>query len=196
MKAGLPWEPGVEITPLPDPAKPAYLRELIADALAKGAVLCNPERGGKVEGGLFYPAILGPVPANAHLAIEEQFGPVIPIREYDRLEEIDDYIVNSYYGYQASLFGRDPEKMGHMIDHLSNQVCRINLNTQCQRGPDVFPFTGRKNSAEGTLSVFDALRSFSIRSMVAAKQDAAGKKVIQDILHTDSSRFLSTNVVL
>jgi hypothetical protein len=32
--------------------------------------------------------------------------------------------------------------------------------------------------------------------MVAAKQDANGKAVIQKILHNDSSRFLSTNVVL
>jgi glyceraldehyde-3-phosphate dehydrogenase (NADP+) len=86
--------------------------------------------------------------------------------------------------------------MGMMIDHLSNQVCRININTQCQRGPDVYPFTGRKNSAEGTLSVFDALRSFSIRCMVAAKQDQAAKQVIQGILHEDSSKFLSTNMVL
>ena len=33
---GLPWEDGVGITPLPEPEKPKYLRELIDDALAKG----------------------------------------------------------------------------------------------------------------------------------------------------------------
>jgi glyceraldehyde-3-phosphate dehydrogenase (NADP+) len=83
-----------------------------------------------------------------------------------------------------------------MIDRLANQVCRINLNSQCQRGPDVFPFTGRKDSAEGTLSVFDALRSFSIRTMVAAKQDVAGKEVIRGIIHEDASRFLSNHIIL
>ncbi|HSV92379.1 MAG TPA: hypothetical protein VLH81_04855, partial [Desulfobacterales bacterium] len=57
---------------------------------------------------------------------------------------------------------------GPLLDALANQVCRVNLNAQCQRGPDVYPFTGRKDSAEGTLSVSDALRCFSIRSMVAA----------------------------
>ena len=35
LKAGLPWEAGVAITPLPEPNKPAYLEELIADAVAK-----------------------------------------------------------------------------------------------------------------------------------------------------------------
>ena len=29
-----------------------------------------------------------------------------------------------------------------------------NLNSACQPGPDVYPFTGRKNSAVATLSVF------------------------------------------
>jgi acyl-CoA reductase-like NAD-dependent aldehyde dehydrogenase len=55
-----------------------------------------------------------------------------------------------------------------MLDHLANLVCRVNVNTQCRRGPDVYPFAGRKDSAVGTLSVTDALRVFSIRSMVAA----------------------------
>lgn len=196
LPVGLPWEPQVGITPLPDPEKPAYLKSLIDDALKRGAVLCNPERGGKIDGGLFYPAILANVSADARVALEEQFGPVIPIREYENLQEVEEYIVNSPYGNQASLFGRDPKKMGPMIDHLSNQVCRINLNAQCQRGPDVYPYTGRKNSAEGTLSVYDALRSFSIRCMVAAKEDQAGKQAMQDILRADSSRFLSTNILI
>ncbi len=43
----------------------------------------------------------------------------------------------------------------------------MNINTQCQRGPDTFPFTGRKDSAYGTLSVYDALRVFSLRTVVA-----------------------------
>jgi glyceraldehyde-3-phosphate dehydrogenase (NADP+) len=196
LAGGLPWESGVQITPLPDTQKPAYLSALIQDALSKGAKLCNPGRGGKIEGSLFYPAVLSGVSLDARVAQEEQFGPVVPIREFDRIEEVEDYIVNSHYGAQASIFGRDPETVGGMIDRLANQVCRINLNAQCQRGPDVFPFTGRKDSAEGTLSVFDALRCFSIRTMVAAKHDSAGKEMIRSILHEDTSHFLSNNIVL
>jgi glyceraldehyde-3-phosphate dehydrogenase (NADP+) len=196
LVAGLPWEPKVSITPLPDIQKSKYLHGLIDDAVAKGAVLANPTRGGKVEGALFFPAVVTKVPLDARLAIEEQFGPVVPIHEFSELQEVKNYIVDSPYGNQASLFGRDSSQMGKMIDFLSNQVCRININAQCQRGPDVYPFTGRKNSAEGTLSVFDALRAFSIRCMVATRQDAAGKDVIQDILRGDSSQFLSTNIVV
>ena len=32
MKLALPWEEGVKLTPLPEPNKPAYLKELIDDA--------------------------------------------------------------------------------------------------------------------------------------------------------------------
>jgi glyceraldehyde-3-phosphate dehydrogenase (NADP+) len=35
MKLGLPWEDGVQLTPLPEPNKPQYLTELIDDAIAK-----------------------------------------------------------------------------------------------------------------------------------------------------------------
>ena len=75
-------------------------------------------------------------------------------------------------------------------------MCRINLNTQCQRGPDAYPFTGRKDSAEGTLSVTDALRVFSIRSMVAAQYDSGSKELVGQVLTQRSSRFLRTDYLL
>lgn len=193
---GLPWEKGAMITPLPDRHKHEQLTNYTKDAIKRGAKLCNPERGGQSIGSLFLPAVLSHVSLDSLVAKEEQFGPIVPIVEYDSIDEIENYIVNSQYGMQASLFGKSPEWMGRMIDTLANQVCRINLNTQCQRGPDVFPFTGRKSSAEGTLSVTDALRSFSIRSMVAAKQDHMGKQVIRSVLDGDYSKFLTTNIVL
>jgi glyceraldehyde-3-phosphate dehydrogenase (NADP+) len=58
------------------------------------------------------------------------------------------------------------------------------------------PFNGRKDSAEGTLSVSDALRQFSIRTVVAAKYNDASKKLIGDIVRKDESAFLSTDFIL
>lgn len=86
--------------------------------------------------------------------------------------------------------------IARLIDQLSNQVCRINLNTQCQRGPDTLPFTGRKDSAEGTLSIHDALRCFSIRSVVAAPGSEAGKELVQGIVRNRLSHFLHTDFIL
>jgi acyl-CoA reductase-like NAD-dependent aldehyde dehydrogenase len=123
----------------------------------------------------------------------EQFGPVVPVAVYDDLREVVDYVVASSYGQQASVFGRDARVVGPLVDVLANQVCRVNLNAQCQRGPDVYPFAGRKDSAEGTLSVSDALRCFSIRSMVAAPEGDANTELLRKMLNNRTSNFVNTD---
>jgi len=95
----------------------------------------------------------------------------------------------------VALFGSDPEQLSALIDPAVNQVCRVNLNSQCQRGPDKFPFTGRKDSAEGTLSVSDALRVFSIRSLVSAKTTDYNEEIVSKIVIGRHSRFLSTDFI-
>lgn len=194
LKAGMPWEPGVMLTPLPEPGKPQYLSDLVSDAIKKGADVIN-FNGGKIEETFFWPAILFPVSKNMKIYQEEQFGPIIPIVPYSDIEELKDYIINSNYGQQVSIFGNDSEDVASLIDVSAFHVGRINLNSQCQRGPDTFPFNGRKDSAEGTLSVFDALRTFSIRSMVACKDNQSNKDLVATIVKDRASKFLSTDYI-
>jgi glyceraldehyde-3-phosphate dehydrogenase (NADP+) len=195
LKIGLPWENGVEITPLPEPDKIGYLRGIVEDAQIKGAAVIN-ESGGSVNETFFYPAVLYPVNSNMRVYSEEQFGPVIPVVPFERIEEPVRYIVESNYGQQVSIFGSNPDEIAELVDPLVNQVCRVNLNSQCQRGPDSFPFNGRKDSAEGTLSVSDALRVFSIRTIVAGKGSDLNKDLITRITRERKSNFLSTDYIL
>jgi aldehyde dehydrogenase (NAD+) len=194
LKVGMPWEKGVNVTPLPEPAKVAYMKDLVADAVAKGARVVN-DGGGTTAGTLFYPAVVFPVTEGMKLCREEQFGPVVPVMPFDDLETALDYVITSEHGQQVSIFSGDPDRIGSLVDPLVNQVCRVNINCQCQRGPDVFPFTGRKDSAEGTLSVTDALRSFSIRSMIAAKQTAASEQLLDRIVQDHKSKFINTRFI-
>jgi glyceraldehyde-3-phosphate dehydrogenase (NADP+) len=191
LKFGMPWESGVSLTPLPEPHKPAYLKECIDDAVSKGARVVN-EHGGATNESFVFPAIVYPVKKGMKLYTEEQFGPVIPVVAFDDLEETIEYLIESTHGQQVSIFSNDDQEIAELIDPLVNQVSRVNINCQCQRGPDVFPFTGRKDSAEGTLSVIDALRSFSIRSLVATKLNENNKHLINEIVDGNSSNFLST----
>jgi len=191
LKFGMPWESGVSLTPLPEQHKPAYLKECIEDAVAKGARVVN-ENGGATNESFVFPAVVYPVSKGMKLYTEEQFGPVIPVVPFDDLEETIEYLIESTHGQQVSIFSNDDEEIAELIDPLVNQVSRVNINCQCQRGPDVFPFTGRKDSAEGTLSVIDALRSFSIRSLVATKLNENNKHLINEIVDSNSSNFLST----
>ncbi|SAK79868.1 aldehyde dehydrogenase [Caballeronia hypogeia] len=195
LKCGMPWEKGVQITPLPDQQKPRYLDECVAQAVSLGACVVNPG-GGDSAGTLFRPAVVYPVTDEMKLYHEEQFGPVVPIVPFDDVSEPLEYIIRSPYGQQVSLFGNDAEQIGALTDQLVNQVCRVNLNCQCQRGPDVFPFAGRKDSAEGTLSVSDALRSFSIRSMVATRKSSSDKTLLNAIVDGRRSNFIATGFLL
>ena len=195
LKSGMPWEAGVFITPLPEPNKTGYLTELIDDALGNGASVVN-RGGGFVEHTFMSPAIVYPVDPSMRLYSEEQFGPVVPIAPFSDFDEAMSYVIQSNYGQQVSLFGSDPQIIADLIDPLVNQVCRVNINSQCQRGPDIFPFTGRKDSAEGTLSVSDALRVFTIRTLVAAKETDSNRRIIKSIVTERSSRFLSTDFIL
>ena len=183
------------ITPLPELDKPKYFTELVEDAEHFGAKVMN-EAGGTVKNTFFYPAVMYPVNSQMRLYREEQFGPVIPVVPFDDIEVPIRYIVDSDYGQQVSIFGRDPDAIAELVDPLVNQVSRVNLNSQCQRGPDSFPFTGRKDSAEGTLSVVDALRAFSIRTLVAAKETAINKAMLTTIVREHKSNFLSTDFIL
>ena len=195
LKIGMPWEPGVMITPLPEQDKPGYLTGLVEDAKKLGAKVMNVG-GGVVNGSFFYPALVYPVNEQMRLYREEQFGPVIPIIPFAEIGTPIRYIEESDFGQQVSIFGRDPQLLAGMIDPLVNQVSRVNVNCQCQRGPDKFPFTGRKDSAVGTLSVSDALRAFSIRALVAAKDIDLNKSIINDIVREHRSNFLSTDFIL
>ncbi len=195
LKFGNPWEPGVRLTPLPEPGKPDYIQELIDDALEKGAHILNEKGGSRVEN-YIWPAVLYPVTPDMRVYQEEQFGPVIPVVSFSEIDQPLDEMAASNYGQQVSLFGKDVRTLAPLIDTLVNLVCRVNLNSSCQRGPDVYPFTGRKDSAQSTLSVYDALRSFSIRTFVAFKDNPLNNETVEELLESHLSNFISTEYLL
>jgi glyceraldehyde-3-phosphate dehydrogenase (NADP+) len=194
LKPGMPWDEGVQLTPLPETDKTRFMTEYIEDAVKNGARVVN-DAGGEVNRTFMFPAVLYPVNDTMRIYREEQFGPVIPIVPFSSVEEPVNYVINSNYGQQVAIFGNDSSVIARLIDPLVNQVCRVNINSQCQRGPDSFPFTGRKDSAEGTLSVTDALRVFTIRTLVAVKETDQNKKILEEILKGKKSNFLSTDFI-
>ncbi len=194
LKLGMPWD-NTLLTPLPEPNKPKYISELIDDATKKGANIMN-KKGGKKFKNFVFPAVLYPVNDKMDVYKDEQFGPVIPIISFKDISTPISYMAKSNYGQQVSLFGNSEEKLGPIIDSLVNLVCRVNLNSSCQRGPDIYPFTGRKDSAVATLSVHDALRSFSIRTFVASKDNPTNKNIIRKLIDNKKSNFIRTDYYL
>ncbi|MGB0633699.1 MAG: NADP-dependent glyceraldehyde-3-phosphate dehydrogenase [Flavobacteriaceae bacterium] len=194
LKLGLPWE-NTLLTPLPEPGKPKYISDLIDDAVSKGAKILN-NRGGQKQKNFVFPAVLYPVTKDMNVYEEEQFGPVIPVISFNDISKPIADMSESNYGQQVSIFGQDVDTLGPIIDSMVNLVCRVNLNSACQRGPDIYPFTGRKDSAVATLSVHDALRSFSIRTFVASKDNDLNKNILREMIDSKKSHFIRTDYYL
>ena len=194
LKLGLPWD-NTLLTPLPEPSKPKYITDLIDDSINKGAKIIN-KRGGKKQKNFVFPAVLYPVNKEMNVYKEEQFGPVIPIISFNNISTPIKDMSESNYGQQVSIFGKDVDTLGPIIDSMVNLVCRVNLNSACQRGPDIYPFTGRKDSAVATLSVHDALRSFSIRTFVASKDNELNKNILREMIDSKKSHFIRTDYYL
>lgn len=180
FKCGMPWEDDVFITPVVDADRIRYLKLLIDDAYEKGAAVMNTG-GGASEGNLFYPALLYPVDEHMRLYHEEQFGPVIPVVPYTDIETPLRYINESRYGQQASIFGKDSAAISRITNIFAHQVSRININCKCQRTPDSFPFSGKKDSGEGALSVRESLDVFSDVACVAARSTPGDRDLLEHI---------------
>lgn len=180
VRVGMPWMKGVRTTPLADAERIAYLDGLVLDARRRGARILN-DKGGAHAGSLFRPTLLYPVNRLMRVFDEEQFGPIIPVVPFGRIEEPLDFLRCSPYGQQLSVFGRDPSGLRPILEAARTQVARINVNAKCQRGPDIFPFTGRKDSAKGDFSRAGILDLVSARSVIAARETARGESLIRSL---------------
>jgi len=180
LPGGMPWQPGVRITPLPEPARIDYLVQLLEDALAKGAKVVN-RGGGRVCRTFMTPAVVFPVTPEMRLYHEEQFGPLVPVSFFRKEGDATAYLRHSRFGQQVSIFGREEKRIVRLARSLLNLVCRVNVNSKCRRGPDILPFTARKDSAEGTVSVVEALNACSVDTMVVAGDCGENRQLLTAI---------------
>jgi glyceraldehyde-3-phosphate dehydrogenase (NADP+) len=204
LNVGLPWHtwpqedgsaPFSSVTPLPNKKRVEYMQQLIQDAVSKGAKIMN-DKGGQIIGGpesnLMVPAVLYPVTKDMNLYYDEQFGPVIPITTYDSLDTVLDYGHNGIFGQQVSIFVSEEESSSAamLVDQFSSVFGKININSQCGRSPDTVPFSGRRSSAMGVMSVKHALQEFSIPTVVSYQDSPINSSILKDM--EESSKFLQS----
>jgi glyceraldehyde-3-phosphate dehydrogenase (NADP+) len=198
LNIGLPWQNHTstkkkvmysQVTPLPNQSRIQFLRARIDDAVKKGATITNTN-GGTIIGGnsstLMIPAIVYPVKPSMKLYTEEQFGPIIPIVPYDDIAEVYDYILQSEFAQQISVFGQDPNSITNIVDTLGSVVPKINFNSQCARSPDVLPFAARRSSGMGVMSVADVLEEFSIPTVLAYQNKALNDPIAKELFQTST----------
>jgi acyl-CoA reductase-like NAD-dependent aldehyde dehydrogenase len=145
VKVGPGTEEGVEMGPIQNAMQLRVVREMVEDAVAKGATIAY--QGEAPEGGYFYPVtILRDVPDDAAIVQKEAFGPVLPILRYETEDEAIRRANDSEYGLGGSIWGKDLERANALVGRL--EAGNVWVNDHPSMGPDI-PWGGIKQSGLG-----------------------------------------------
>ena len=149
------------------------MRQLIKDTVTKGAKLIT---GGWLKGGADGTSPTLPCTGGMRLYAEEQFGPVVAVGVYKEMDDVLEYSRRSEFAQQVAIFGSDPIAVERLVTKWSSVYGKINWNVPTGRSLDTVPFSGRKSSALGVMSVRDAAMEFSVPTFVSMPktQDPSG----------------------
>jgi vanillin dehydrogenase len=117
---------------------------LIADALAKGAVLVC---GGRRQGTIVEATLLDHVTPAMRIYQEESFGPVKPIVRVKGVDEAVRVANDTEYGLSAAVFGKDIQRALSVAKRIESGICHINGPTVADEAQ--IPFGGMKGSGYG-----------------------------------------------
>lgn len=128
----------------------------VNEALFAGATL---QTGGKRDEAVYQPTVLTEVPANAKIAQEEIFGPVVLIYPINDLAQAVDLSNSVNYGLQAGIFTSNIEKAFYTIKNL--HVGGVMVNDSSDYRIDAMPFGGVKGSGLGREGVRDTIEAMT-----------------------------------
>ena len=135
---GDPRAEGVKVGPLVSAGAAKSVKELVEDAVGKGAELLA---GGDSYEAYHQPTVLGGVPLEADIVWEETFGPVLAVVEVDGLDEALEVANRSRYGLDSAVFTSDLEAAWKAARAL--ECGMVTVNDAPKHGVGHFPFGGR-----------------------------------------------------
>jgi len=129
LKVGDGREEGVQVGPMANLRRIAAMRELVEDAVTRGAkLMTGGERIGN-RGYFFPPTVLAEVPDEARIMREEPFGPVAPFARFAEVEEAVARANALEYGLAAYVFGRDQRAAEQVGESLEAGIVGVNVFT-------------------------------------------------------------------
>jgi succinate-semialdehyde dehydrogenase/glutarate-semialdehyde dehydrogenase len=148
LKMGNGLEPGIEVGPMFEKKAMQNTQALIDDARKCGAnVLTGGQKSDRFDKGYFFePTVLTSVPATAKLMVEEPFAPVMPLIDFDNLEDVIRAANNTRYGLAAYVFTNDLTTAWKMAEGVEAGI--IGINDPVPATPQC-PFGGMKESGLG-----------------------------------------------
>jgi succinate-semialdehyde dehydrogenase/glutarate-semialdehyde dehydrogenase len=153
MKIGRGTEPGVTIGPLIDDRAVGKAKQLVDDAVSRGAQL---RAGGQaLDGpGTFYePTVVSDVPEDSDILREEIFGPVLSIVPFDHEEDAVRIANGTEYGLVSYVYTENLARGQRMVERLETGMMGLNVgvvsNAAAPFGGWKFSGLGREGGAEG-----------------------------------------------
>ncbi len=118
----------------------------------------RPLTGNPEEEGYYYaPTVFDRVTADSPLALEEIFGPVLPILRVHDLEEAIAVANGTRYGLAASVFTSRLDIVHELARRVEAGMIHVNHGTASQAH---MPFGGIKDSGQGAYSIGHTAREF------------------------------------
>jgi succinate-semialdehyde dehydrogenase/glutarate-semialdehyde dehydrogenase len=164
LKVGRGTEEDVDVGPLIDDAQRSKVKELVEDAVGKGAkvLVGGSERDG--AGYFFEPTVLADVPSEARLLKEEIFGPVAPVAGFDSEEAAIAAANDTEYGLVAYVYTRDLQRAFRVIEGLETGMVGLNQGMVSNAAA---PFGGVKQSGFGREGGYEGIEEYLETKYVA-----------------------------
>jgi succinate-semialdehyde dehydrogenase/glutarate-semialdehyde dehydrogenase len=148
LKMGNGMEEGVQIGPMFENRGVLKTEQLVGDATAKGATcLLGGKRPAQFDKGYFYePTVLTDMSPEMDIMTEEPFGPVLPILDFETIDEAIALANDTVYGLAAYVQTNDLTTAFRMAAGL--EFGTIGINDPVPATPQA-PFGGLKESGIG-----------------------------------------------
>lgn len=156
-------DPGSQLGPVCNAPQLARVERCTAQALADGARAVAGGHRLEGPGYFFAPTILADVPSGSPVVTEEQFGPVLPVLPYGRLDEAVEAANDTGFGLGGSVWGTDLDRAEAVAGRLECGTAWINHHAELSLAQ---PFAGIKDSgvgvAGGPWGLYGNLRPFVV----------------------------------
>jgi succinate-semialdehyde dehydrogenase/glutarate-semialdehyde dehydrogenase len=168
LKLGNGLEEGVEIGPMFEKRAMENTLSLVEDARQRGAkILTGGKRSDRFPKGYFFePTVLADLPPDTKMLVEEPFAPVMPVLDFNNLDEVIAQANNTRYGLAAYVFTNDLSTAWKMAEGIEAGI--IGINEPVPAVPQA-PFGGMKESGLGRELGHEGLEAYLETKYIAIK---------------------------
>lgn len=146
LQVGNGLDEGVQIGPMIDAGAVQKVEDHVAQAVQAGARVLAGGRRHALGGNFFQPTVLSGVTPGMAVAVEETFGPVMPLVRFTKDDEAIAMANDTEFGLAAYLFSRDASRIWRTAEAIESGMVGINTGLI---STEVAPFGGVKQSGLG-----------------------------------------------